>query len=50
MCAEPGDQEQFVFSQFAPIAGSSPMNSSMSLAMGDSTKLFGHRVGILGGF
>ena len=46
----PAIKTRFASSQFAPIAGSSPLNSSLSLAVGDTTKLFGHRLGLLGGF
>jgi outer membrane receptor protein involved in Fe transport len=36
--------------QFAPVNGDSPINSGMSLALGDSVKVFGKRLGYLGGF
>jgi outer membrane receptor protein involved in Fe transport len=42
-------KDDFRSQQFAPAAGDSPLNSSMSLAFGDTTHLFGRPFGFLGG-
>lgn len=41
--------ESFKSSQFAPIAGDSPMDAGMSLLVGDSQKVLGMKLGYLGG-
>lgn len=42
-------EESFKSSQFAPVAGDSPIDSSMSLLAGDSQKVGGMKLGYLGG-
>ena len=42
-------KNSFKSTWFAPVAGDSPLNSSFALSVGDSTSLFGRRVGFLAG-
>lgn len=46
---DPRLKDSFGSRQFAPERGNSPLNSSMSLAFGDSEKIFGKRFGYLAG-
>jgi outer membrane receptor protein involved in Fe transport len=47
---DPTIKESFGSSQFTPVAGHSPVNSSMSLTIGDTQEVFGKRLGYFGGF
>ena len=47
---EPQVEASFRSTQLSPIADKSPLNSSMALTFGDSTKLGGVRLGFLGSF
>jgi TonB-dependent receptor len=42
-------KDSFSSRQFAPVEGSSPLNSSFSVAFGDTTHLFGRKLGFVAG-
>lgn len=46
---DPRLKDSFGSRQFAPVKGDSPLNSSLSLAFGDSERIFGKRLGYLAG-
>ena len=46
---DPRLKDSFGSRQFAPVTGNSPLNSSLSLAFGDSEKILGRRLGYLAG-
>ncbi|MBC8003609.1 MAG: TonB-dependent receptor [Opitutaceae bacterium] len=46
---DPAFKSSFKSTQFSPVAGSSPLNSSFSLSLGDSREVFGARLGYLAG-
>ncbi len=45
----PAIKSSFESSRFSPVAGSSPVNSSMSLTFGDNAKVLDRRLGVLAG-